>query len=161
MAALKVLVLEWLAHRHMIECRSMASALHSNDNLAAQQVHAFFRGPVLSMAYCRNLGPQTAKDRNHTIRLDRSTPDLSSPYQRTGERHVTKNFARVRTNTFSCMRCTCSSLFRLHTVPLAHQFWPARACRNSSFIEFLLLEATTAVSCSLKPTLFSRSTLCS
>jgi hypothetical protein len=94
-------MLEWLGHRHFQECREMVTALHSDVNLAMQQVHAFFRGPVVSMAFGRNLGPQIARDRNQTVRLDRSAPIVNA--QRKGERYyeraVTKNFARVRIHT--------------------------------------------------------------
>ena len=101
-AALKVLVLDWLKGRANDEvCASMAGALDSHLELAAQQVNAFFRGPVVSMMYSRWLGPQVARDRDELLHLsevpsaDKLDGDKQDKY-----RAVTKNFQRVRYSRF-------------------------------------------------------------
>lgn len=102
--ALKLLVLDWLENRAVDAAwHSMASALHPNLQLATQQVNFFFRGPVISMIYARNLGPEIAAERGGIFRQDKG-PAPGVPCARK-EKAVTKNFARVRTCTqFSVRR---------------------------------------------------------
>jgi hypothetical protein len=162
-------MLEWLGHRHFQECREMVTALHSNDNLAMQQVHAFFRGPVVSMAFGRNLGPQIARDRNQTVRLDRSAPIFNA--QRKGERYyeraVTKNFARVRTHTnmllhedsmhlavsIACSAHQSDLICSMHTCTILAFFHSNISSNGSGFLLYLsFCLSPSALCCSVHDT---------
>ncbi len=81
--------------QHHPHCPPMVRALHPNPELAAQQVNAFFRGPVISMMYARWLGPQIDRERNHdTVSLP--SHSRKEDGKNTTPPPVTKNFARVR-----------------------------------------------------------------
>ena len=84
---------DWLALRERAQFAALVSALHPSSVLAAQQVSAFFRGPVVSMAVARTLGPQAARDPT-------PLPDWQTNSRFLGP--VTKNFARVRAQSVCC-----------------------------------------------------------
>jgi hypothetical protein len=93
MTAMKVLILGWLEYRENKALQPLTQDLHPRLELATQQVNAFFRGPVVSMAYARCLGPQIIRERPSAVK--ETVVDLKPLKEPT----VTKNFARV---SFPC-----------------------------------------------------------
>lgn len=91
--ALKVLVQGWVKNRYKEACYERARALHRDANLAMQQINLFFKGPVMSMQYGRQFGPQSVRDCTDTLLPKMGT---GAPLFERENKTATKNFARAR-----------------------------------------------------------------